>query len=631
MQNEVQDLLQTEVASAAVEGSATRESDPTEDATLRMIQPPLLTARESAPNPPNVPMQAQFATHVPQVEAEPVLAGLGDASVIEVARPAPAPANEPSPLSLPSKSVPVTPPLGASSSLLTPRSALHIPNFEQYCRTHWQDAGGQVVPAPWLRAETRNEFIQTALDRMVESLKGDDWARARLFWSGLHQLAPSEVPCTDDFDHAISLRAGRWPPVEEEQLEMLTKLRDKWERSDIRDSLSDRLRIALVLAAPSAVKMLEGYEVEQFAELAGFSDRFRMFVVDWGKTARVLPDPLSALAGQLRSGLGPTLEELQRRQDYLRTQLERRLRDLHLAAGNRVKTTHCRNAWNEFMTEARPCLVAAMASPGDPARRTEVGRLKKRALRIFDRNEAKYGDRGAMDRAVDALIEAADEFFQASDAVRVASGANVLRINFPPSVTRLANGEGRDAIKDDEVWLLALFMSQAAKPKVQPSSVLATSIVEAYPWILSSWPLGAEAIREADVLQCSDPLGAICHLLYTMPAKPAETGLRGWVFDNAPGLLVHFAGLNERERGVVEDVQRRERDVLDTIFGRLRRAHVDLAELADQDVAAVALEIKTLENIAENTRNNPALVCAWGAFLLREVEEHVKGTVPFMS
>lgn len=507
------------------------------------------------------------------------------------------------------------------------RTPLHLPSFEQFRRTHWVDATGQVTAAPWSREESRNVFIGRALGAMVQCMLADDWAQARLLLLCLHQLTVRAVPRLGDFEHAVALRAGRWASLsEEDQVDMASDLRRLLEKTDIQGDLRDRLRVAVGLAVPAVVKLLSEDELEQLIELAGFSERFRSFLVGWAGVARVLPDPFSALSRQLRLGQPPSLEELKAQEDAASTELRNRVRDLNQAAGNRVQRTHCRAAWDQFLTEARPCFDAALASPMDPATRTEVARLRKKATKIFDRNDAKFTDRTSMDRAVDSLIDASDALFAAADAARVASSSAGGSAAFPLGVTQLiplAQGD----LSTEEQLLHRLFTTHLSKPANPPSSVLSSTVVESRPWILSTWPLGSEPSRSADVSQCEDALTAAAHLLGPPAARDADGSLRTWVLDNAPWLLAHFTNLTERERAVIEDLRRHQRDALDDVLARLRKRHVDLAELADQDAGEVLKVINDIESEGSRARHDEAHIGAWAAFVLAVTEEHVERTL----
>ncbi|HJW74556.1 MAG TPA: hypothetical protein VJ787_02635 [Thermoleophilia bacterium] len=503
------------------------------------------------------------------------------------------------------------------------RAALHFPTFDQFRRTHWVDRNDAVVAAPWGRAD----FAEGAFDAFLRAVVGDDWAQARLVLLALDRLGFSGAPRVVDFDVAAALCAGRWPPPDEEQIEAVTHLRHIHEQGQIQNDARHRLLVALAFAAPSAVRLLSPDEVEALTLLAGFCDRLRSFLIGWAEVARTLPDPFGTLSRQLRAGQAMSVDDLKRREEEARIALRSRLKELHSAAGNRIQRTHCRAGWDEFFIDARPHFEAAIASPAAPSVRIEIGRLRKKASKIFDRNEAKYGDRSSMDRAVDALIDAAETLFREFDGWRVATTASAAKEVFSASVTQLALSPTLSGASPDEPWLLKLFTRRLSKQVVSPTTVLAQGLVESHPWLLAAWPLGADALRSADVTQCLDPLTATAHLLGSPPVKDHDDDLRMWVFNEAPSLLGYFSDLNDRERSVVEDLRRKQRDALDGIISRLRRAQVDLAELADRDADALTSVMRDLEAETSSAKHNQTLLNAWGQFVLDAAEEHLALTL----
>ncbi len=284
------------------------------------------------------------------------------------------------------------------------------------------------------------------------------------------------------------------------------------------------------------------------------------------------------------------------------------------------------------MLAARPILESVLLAPLERKTHVEVGRLQKRAAKIFDRYEAKFKDRGVMDRAVDDLVDAAQGFIRASAALHNMTDPPAGPDVFPPCVAQILSNDDMSGISAEEKWLLSLFRAAVWKPSTLPTRVLEQSVVERHPWLLSAWPPNADASAVADASQCLDPLTATAYLLHVDPISIEAGGVRAWVSDHAPWLLAHFSAHNDRERAALDEFHRCQRDLLDRHVSDLRGHYVDLAELADRNPDRVSDAISAIERAAAtDLYQDAALVAGWAKFVVGNVAEHVARTVQIVA
>jgi|GEM_PF-2721363 len=495
------------------------------------------------------------------------------------------------------------------------RIPLGIPTFSEFVGSRWMNPAGAVVPAPWLSPTFETDTFKAIVDALLD----DKWALARVHLGALEKLGTESAPQQRDFEYAEALRAGQWPPPPEEQAVLLAAARNA---RDVRKGFGERLRIAVALAAPNVARGLTRGEIETLVGSADFSEPFTEFLLNWTDFVTSSSDAFAKLARRAQSGGASKSHELGREQQRAKDELLESIKSLHSAAGGKIQRTFCRNAWRDFIAHAGPVLTRAAHEPSSEEVRTEVGRLKKRSKKVFDHVGARFQDRSVMDRAVDTLLDGAENLIQVTRALDALAGAEN-HAALPETLEQfLSAPTGSLSIEPEEDWLRTLIAGPLFRSPRSPHRILATSVVERFPWVLAAWPRDSLAGVAPDVLQCDSLLSAAAALREPPRLPRDEETLRDWLLGHHPRLLIYFENLNEIEREKLQEVQHADQERLDTLLAQLRRCWVDLAELADPDGPSLEDARLQLEELSDAANASLGMVAACAELYLAKAQLH---------
>lgn len=204
------------------------------------------------------------------------------------------------------------------------------------------------------------------------------------------------------------------------------------------------LRLALIVEAlrPNAENGIPAADVPEIVAAAEFeSGALERTVRELLHFAAVGGDVIDALSSTTTEETATTPEALQARLVQVRSDLHDLVRRKTSAAGGVIEHTHCRKAWDNFMTDVAPRLLplhdGRAFGAEELAIATRLAReVPKLHARHADRGGAKLHDRSRMNRVAD---EIADAVRQVAVAARALDGSPVrgrapARFDLPPEI-----------------------------------------------------------------------------------------------------------------------------------------------------------------------------------------------------
>jgi len=308
---------------------------------------------------------------------------------------------------------------GVPANVVPPSTAIAVistashESFTSFRSTHWVDASGSVVPAPW-KAEG---FGHALAKRAREAWELGQSAVAYLFARGVVTAGGTDPLGIDDLasaDGLLSDPASHGAGVDSRRVERL--------RACIANpAAGDKPNIGLVLMLealrPTHPCSFTPPEIETLIDRASYNDQALSEVVRFllqGWSAHL--NPLSSLRARLLDAPEESVEVievvLRSAQDLLRTQIA----TLWSSAGGKIQRTHCRSAWAKFIQSEVVPLRDELA-PSDPRASTRVkwtpDRIRERVIalgrsfqRIMDSEQVKHQDRSAAEGAAQQIVEA---------------------------------------------------------------------------------------------------------------------------------------------------------------------------------------------------------------------------------
>lgn len=319
------------------------------------------------------------------------------------------------PLTTPRLSLPVEPsacPATTSAPAPNPSSnaELALPAefkvFSGFAETWWFDPSGKVRPAPW----TASNFNRSLQHAFVEALAGAPLPFGALW---IYACAVGDGDLLPD-GREVEALAGLWAgaggnfasAARTERLHVAT------EALSIAPTPAWRLRLVLEALAPSLDRPLTAQQVADAVSLAQFHNT-------------ALRECVEALLGVAATGEHPIprVREVRSRDAVATPATARRALEERRAEFRkewirvqqpdqvtRIGRTHCRKAWNLFISDidALASRLVPAANGGAPdwdpkMMALEIDGITRAHARRADKEEAKYQDRHRMDRMADTL------------------------------------------------------------------------------------------------------------------------------------------------------------------------------------------------------------------------------------
>lgn len=294
-----------------------------------------------------------------------------------------------------------------------PAVAVDFDLFDDFCRTHWVDSSGQVVPAPW----SVPGFAEAISNRALQAWQLGDAGLAYLFARAAEAAGVTAPLHLDDLAQADDLLSAPDSPTAGRQAERVERLR-RYPAPDV-DDLSVGIGIGLMLEAlrPTLPCTLTPSEVESLLKHASYHDSgideiVRFLLTGWASQV----DPLESLRRRLLDARPEPFEKLEDALRMAQEALKHEVTALWSAAGGKIQRTHCRAAWTRFVQEQVAPLRDELAPSGPKgivppkvlassigSRVVGIGRA---FVRIMDNAGVKHQDRSTADAAAQQIVAA---------------------------------------------------------------------------------------------------------------------------------------------------------------------------------------------------------------------------------
>lgn len=494
--------------------------------------------------------------------------------------------------------------------------ALTLPEYED---RFWLGSDGETAEeAPWL---DRDAFAARIAAEQARVLFAESWAVARLLGAAGEALRADAVASVDLVDALARLPGGlevgdaAIAPAKEAVLrhigaaEVLTEHPARWGAA------------LLTLLGPAASHLTDE-QISSVCTLLDLGSQASRLVGDWVAMARA-DMAVSKLRDQLSAEAKGSSEDLGEALLAARETLHEDIKLLTKAAGGAIERTHCRDAWDAWMSEALPELQRMAAGAEAEGVGARLSRLERRAKKIFDRGGAKFQDRKKMDKAVDRLLDRG----RAIAAIRVKlEEADDLAtrtdygLRYQDDVIEyVRNGEGASPL---EKAILAAIRArlEGRRKSTEPWSIPAKR-VRRRPALVEGWDDYDPEEPVLDTRRVQRPAVASAHLLAEPLANSVED-LTTWLAKHRPDLIPARLKLGPRVARALREHRREVNDRLQTLSGRLRRASMALDELADEQAK---LARSALDSVEQREGEPPsALVERWVRHVTETLESRVE-------
>lgn len=278
--------------------------------------------------------------------------------------------------------------------------------FDAYRSAYWRDPHGHVVEVPWTTPGFRDRLIAAA--EQCSSL--EEWRYVYVHARAAEALNLRDLPRPRDIESLIGLLARPTSSSAGMDSSRARRLFDE----DVYPAGTQGLRVAMVLEAwrPSADRTIDLDAVARLLFAAGFvTPELRVLLSAAFRFGAEGGDALAAVRASALRDEPPPQEDLEACADRARTELRSEHRNLWSAAGGRIETTHCREAWRRFM-EVSHDVFEHLAGVRPSSRSVDLDSIEdlwNEYEKIADRGGARLGDRAKMDRWAKHLLQAARE------------------------------------------------------------------------------------------------------------------------------------------------------------------------------------------------------------------------------
>ena len=573
------------------------------------------------------------------VEAPPLPSLAQEPAPELLPEPAPEPLPEPAPAfdapETPGVTTPRTeltvfsPPPAAPSSRMQGALPWELQTFEGFRQSYRLDQGKRLTRTPW----SEGDFSQRLLDSSVQALTGDRFAHVWLLAAAARAFDVEAVPALEDIEALAALWSRPDLETSGASEQRGGSLLEQVKNAALVPSTATRLRVVLEALRPSTSgERLPISRVDEVIDGAGFQDaQLREVLRGLLQLGAYVRSPIDLLRGTVQRAPTQSLEHLRADLEAARAKLHEEVKTLWSAAGGRIERTHCREAWAEFMSEARPlfdALSAASVLPDATASRRLV-KLKDTYEKIVDKRGAKFGDRKRMDRAAKSLLEAAQEVVQAGERIeayqREAAPA-AADVHVPLEAYNALSQVSALPGAEEDGWrrLLQRVVQGAGAPPRHRSELALTlrdflerpSLLEAIPRV--SLPQDGTGLETAlvGVRAIAFPLLAAATLLSDQPSQvPSEamvSGLPRHLIDlGREDLLIHLQTLSPQESLTASTALQNAQDRFHTLLTSATSRCNELSDVAHPLAPAFRQALDKVESSAQEQPPRPELLAGW--------------------
>jgi hypothetical protein len=602
--------------------------------------PPEVSAPVEEPTPPprESPAPARLSVDVVVPEPTPRTAErLQQVAVRATLPPSPAPELEPTPPPAPEE--PEEPPATARDTLLLVASPPPVPlsaqllatlprelqTFEKFKQCYWLDPDRQLRRTPWSDPDFARRLLASSLQALAEGRFAHLWLLA----SAAKALDVKDVPALEDIEALAAIWARPDLETSGSSEPRSVSLLEQLKNAERVASTATRLRVVLEALRPGGVR-LSVSQVDEVIDAANFQDvQLREALRALLKLGSYVGSPIDLLRGAVQRAPMKSMEQLRAELTAAREKLHDEVKKLWSAAGGKIERTHCREAWTEFMSEARPLFDSLSASTLPDASR-RLARLKETYEKIADKRGAKYGDRKRMDRAVRSLLEAAQEVVQADlkiEAHERELAAPAPDVHVPLDAYNALNQATPLPLPEEDAFRQLLQRVVQGATAHHGGELALTlrdflerpSLLESIPHVsLSQDSTGLEAAL-VEVRTLASPLMAAAILLDEHPAPvPSEAMApslpRHLIETGREDLLIHIQTLSHQESLAAGTALQNAQARVYTLLGSATSRWHELSDVAHPIAPAFRHALEEVESLVQGQPPHtarPALLAGW--------------------
>jgi hypothetical protein len=292
-----------------------------------------------------------------------------------------------------------------------------LATFEAFVKARWIAPDGRVAPASWLEPGFEDRLDAAA----ANALRRGEVFELCVYCRALEALERTPPVFPDDLE-TIARAVTSPDPINAGVSEARRGLiEEAWSAEAVRPVRAWRVRLVLEALWPAPSWRVP--PDPSLVESAGLDGH-------WLALCQRAYDAAVRGADLLdiwRSRQSDTTVEPAQVLDEERRNLHETLKRLALHAGGKILRNHCKDAWQEFIDEARPILAALLpldrgGQEFNPNRvEAAVSKLLLRHEEIAEKKSAKFQDRNHMDRAAGEIAAAAARVISAQKAVLTAA------------------------------------------------------------------------------------------------------------------------------------------------------------------------------------------------------------------
>lgn len=503
-------------------------------------------------------------------------------------------------------------------------------SFASFCENYWRDKLGDLALAPWRSAN----FAQALEDRAAYAMREGQFARLVLFARAGDALKFSNCPNPNDVGLLLMLLGGpRTALVDDEDRH--NRLARSVEH-EAGASLAARLAIFLeaMIATPS--RQPPRGQIYDLAESAGFSGAMARVIEGFFLVGSGDDDVLGRVRSVLQAIPERSPEELAQRISDAESTLRKSIKELWSAAGGRIERTHCREAWQEFITAAQLVFDDLLARKDwDDVRRLDA--LFASYTKTANKFEVKFSDRHRMDRAAGDLVAKARTVVAArregNRRTRILGGPNLNAL--VSALQAVRNGSG--TTENDAPFLPVL--ERLLKPGEDgPDDAIGTvRVIEFYkrPAMLESLPiLPLGDPQNVDATQVRDPVAAAAHLIVDTPLglDKSPPNLSRYLRDiDRDDLLVHVVPVSDTDAKFAAGALGKSVAAANRVLGEARSLAVALNAIAHPSATAFSSAVTSAEDCLSSDAAqdvNPEMLLGWVSMLSKFGRDTVAESLP---
>ena len=297
-------------------------------------------------------------------------------------------------------------------------------SFEEFQKTHWITPQGTCQEAPWLNVAAFGEAIS---DGCLSALQAEQFGRAMVFAAAAKQVGWTGTPTPDE----VETWARLWMKPRDAVglgIDGVLQLRLAAGEGRLDSAWIWKLRLCLEALRPSRDLPLAHGEEDEWLDVIGFrSGALRQMLELLLRVGRATDRPTDDVRRVLKES-GSRLDTLTSALAAARKEFHVEVRRLWNGAGGKIERSHCRHAWDEFISRIRP-ILETLYPPTEGGEEwwdaDDVGRKVARFERVHkdiaDNAKAKFHDRHKMDRAARSIAEMSARINELYRRVRAAN------------------------------------------------------------------------------------------------------------------------------------------------------------------------------------------------------------------